>query len=512
MSIKLQKLQIFLSKAGEEPHTVLKAAVASRILILSLIVFWRVLLSPYDTSATLNPKCLFTHSNNTSPPESIRWPWIGSAIEGSIVWDSVYFVRIAQCGYEYEQNYAFLPLLPICLNILSRTVFAPLVPVIGYRAVLGLSGYVINNIAFVFAAVYFYRLSLLVLKDSRAALRASLLFCFNPASIFYSSVYSESLYSLFSFGGIYYLLSGANIIAVLAFALSGSARSNGVLNAGYICFQTMHQTIDAIQKKCIGLAVQSLVAGAIRSIFIFLPFIVCQYYGYYNICRRNSSDEMSPWCKARVPLLYDYLQSHYWGVGFLRYFQFKQLPNFLLATPILSLAVCSIVHYTKLRPEIVFSLGFRASDEEKKHAVALYTSMNSRKIVGDTFSSMEVLYNTSREDNKLKQRKQKSRQQDYDHVRDPQKSLNGENKTGYSSILILPFVFHLGFMAATAFLVMHVQVATRFLSASPPLYWFCSYIMVSTGSSRRWGYLIWAYSVAYILLGSLLFSNFYPFT
>ena len=52
------------------------------------------------------------------------------------------------------------------------------------------------------------------------------------------------------------------------------------------------------------------------------------------------------------------------------------------------------------------------------------------------------------------------------------------------------------------------QVATRFLSASPPLYWFASHLMVHPGS-KRWAYLIWAYSAAYILLGSLLFSNFF---
>ncbi|EXB97336.1 hypothetical protein L484_024198 [Morus notabilis] len=67
-----------------------------------------------------------------------------------------------------------------------------LVPVIGQRAVLGLSGYVINNIAFVFAAVYFYQ-------------------------------YSESLYALFSIGGLYHLISGRNNIVILWFALSGFA-------------------------------------------------------------------------------------------------------------------------------------------------------------------------------------------------------------------------------------------------------------------------------------------------
>ncbi|KAL5765225.1 hypothetical protein ACOSQ2_017819 [Xanthoceras sorbifolium] len=47
---------------------------------------------------------------------------------------------------------------------------------------------------------------------------------------------------------------------------------------------------------------------------------------------------------------------------------------------------------------------------------------------------------------------------------------NGSSvNSGYLSTSVLPFILHLGFMAATAFFVMHVQVSTRFLSASPPL-------------------------------------------
>jgi hypothetical protein len=60
------------------------------------------------------------------------------------------------------------------------------------------------------------------------------------------------------------------------------------------------------------LAIQALVAGALRSIFIFLPFFAFQAYGYLNICVHGSSDELRPWCKAKVPLLYGFIQSHYW--------------------------------------------------------------------------------------------------------------------------------------------------------------------------------------------------------
>ncbi|CAN6712107.1 unnamed protein product [Malus baccata var. baccata] len=207
------------------------------------------------------------------------------------------------------------------------------------------------------------RLSVVILKDQEAAVRASVLFCFNPASIFYSSIYSETLFTLFSVGGLYHLMSGKDVIAVLWFALSGFSRSNGVLNTGYFFFQTMHQAYDAVFLRKRPFAV---VGGALCCICIFVPFIAFQAYGYNNLCLGHLPSDVRPWCKARVPLLYNYIQSHYW-------------------------------------------------------------------------------------------------------------------------LLLVSY-------------------------PSPPLYWFASYIMKSRGIGKRWGYIVWAYSAAYILLGSLLFSNFYPFT
>ncbi|KAK0579397.1 hypothetical protein LWI29_025817 [Acer saccharum] len=57
------------------------------------------------------------------------------------------------------------------------------------------------------ALLYLFRLAAVMLKDPETAFRASVLLCFNPASILYSSIYSESLYALFSVGGLYYLIS-----------------------------------------------------------------------------------------------------------------------------------------------------------------------------------------------------------------------------------------------------------------------------------------------------------------
>jgi ABC-type transport system involved in cytochrome bd biosynthesis fused ATPase/permease subunit len=45
----------------------------------------------------------------------------------------------------------------ICACKMYLTVLSGFVPLVGYRATLALSGYLLSNAAFVFSAVYFYR-------------------------------------------------------------------------------------------------------------------------------------------------------------------------------------------------------------------------------------------------------------------------------------------------------------------------------------------------------------------
>lgn len=77
---------------------------------------------------------------------------------------------------------------------------------------------------------------------------------------------------------------------------------------------------------------------------------------------------------------------------------------------------------------------------------------------------------------------------------------------GYFADEAAVFVFQWAAMAA---LVMHVQVATRFLSSCPCLYWYGAHLCRRSG---RWRLLIWGYCLCYMLLGALMFTNFYPWT
>lgn len=49
-----------------------------------------------------------------------RWKNLGAAIEEVVVWDAVYYVRIAECGYEYEQTHAFFPVFPLSIRFLAK--------------------------------------------------------------------------------------------------------------------------------------------------------------------------------------------------------------------------------------------------------------------------------------------------------------------------------------------------------------------------------------------------------
>lgn len=72
------------------------------------------------------------------------------------------------------------------------------------------------------------RLSRQILQDAQLAAAAALLYCFNPASMFFSAVYTESLYAMFSFAGLLSLQISQPWSASMLFSLSSATRSNGV--------------------------------------------------------------------------------------------------------------------------------------------------------------------------------------------------------------------------------------------------------------------------------------------
>ncbi len=77
------------------------------------------------------------------------------------------------------------------------------------------------------------RLSLQILQDGRHAALATLLFCCNPASVFHSGAYTESVFAVLSLMA-FNLLSAHSFAAAGIFSLATAARSNGIISACFI--------------------------------------------------------------------------------------------------------------------------------------------------------------------------------------------------------------------------------------------------------------------------------------
>ena len=92
----------------------------------------------------------------------------------------------------------------------------------------------LNTVFFALADVSLYRLSINLFGEKNVALVSSILFCFNPASVFMSSLYTESLFSCLQFTALWYLEEERSTLAVLLFGLGYATRSNGVLSCGFV--------------------------------------------------------------------------------------------------------------------------------------------------------------------------------------------------------------------------------------------------------------------------------------
>ncbi|KAL0048171.1 hypothetical protein WJX82_009179 [Trebouxia sp. C0006] len=269
----------------------------------------------YDTSAGL-------HRLNCDSADTVSVPLADSLFQSKVVWDSVFFNRIALCGYEYEQFYAFFPLLPGLMHVGMKSVQGinqGMLP----DAVLASAATCLSLAAFVTSAVYLHKLSMSILKDARLADLAALLYIWNPASIFYSVAYTESLFACTAFVGIFHL-DQRPWLATVFFCAASAARSNGILH----CWFVLHTTAKTLYHQYEGQPVQGagfamLVAqAALQCTLICLPVFAFQYAGWRSFCLGVNTER--PWCSNKLPSIYSFVQSHYWGVGLFRYFQLQQ--------------------------------------------------------------------------------------------------------------------------------------------------------------------------------------------
>ena len=254
---------------------------------------------------------------------------------GTSRWDGEHYLLIAEHGYKYENSLAFFPLYPILIRSVSYTIFYPLLCIgIEMSSIMLIAAVCINMVAFPVATFQLYKLT--ELKYPHSPLLAHLvvlLFILNPANIFMSVVYTECLFSLFSFACIRYLLAGNTWLSCFYLALSCATRSNGTTLCIFIAIHYLEAVatdfkLSTVLRKCLLCACQ---------MFVGLSPIIC--YQIYTAYRLHY--------KYTGLLPYSYIQQTHWDVGVLKYYQVKQIPNFMLAAPVVMLSCLSLLREIK---------------------------------------------------------------------------------------------------------------------------------------------------------------------
>jgi GPI mannosyltransferase 2 len=82
-----------------------------------------------------------------------------------------------------------------------------------------------------------------------------------------------------------------------------------------------------------------------------------------------ATTDQPQWCHQTLPSLYSFVQRKYWNVGFLRYWELRQIPNFAMAAPPMLLLLWSASTHLKITIPVLFSLS--KQDAGAKHQKVL---------------------------------------------------------------------------------------------------------------------------------------------
>jgi Gpi18-like mannosyltransferase len=549
-------------------HRIAALAIATRIGVLSLALLSRKIIGPYDTSAPLSPL-----DPSASHPRPAVDAFVQDVAFGGLAnWDGVHFLHIAEAGYWYEHQHAFFPLLPIATRVVRWGLFGFLrvdqlfgVP-LQIRSQLLISGVLLSNACFVGAAIVLLSLSRAVLGNDRRAFVAAALFCISPASIFFSAFYTESIFALLTFGGLrlaheHHRLTadlkkatatakGAKrmcwdavssyvwlVGSVATFVLASTARSNGATLApfflglptllrGGLCFPRPDSQRTRRRPRC-GERLYGFIAHCLeqapRMAFAVLapvvPFLALQDRAARDYCSSHrvaaAADEREGFSLIRtaraafdaflgIPSGAEGPVSVGLGVegeyptpttDSIEIGATGRFDRAWCARPMLGLAGLPPNVYAHVQKEYwgIGPFAYWRPEQLPNFALAAPVFLLALSSLGAW------------------------------------RSYAGRGRAQRFEppwARAAPYVSHLTLLLAVGVTTMHVQVMTRFLSASPPLYWHAADLLLGdrarSGSARGRrvrtpvatpaGMAVMLWSAVYAAVGTLLFSTFYPWT
>ncbi|MHB8151502.1 MAG: mannosyltransferase family protein [Bacillati bacterium] len=189
-------------------------------------------------------------------------------------WDAVHYLTIAERGY-LGTDMAFFPLYPLTIAALGSFLGNHLI-----------AGFLISNACFFFGLLYLYKL-LAHEYDRAVARRAIFYISIFPSAIFFSAVYTESLFFMLTVASFYYMREKKWWAAGIFGCLAALTRVEGVLLLAPFFFEWFAAYRDrwssALRQLCIG---------------ALIPFGMALYMGYLWVLRGD-------------PLYFSHVQAHW---------------------------------------------------------------------------------------------------------------------------------------------------------------------------------------------------------
>jgi hypothetical protein len=155
----------------------------------------------------------------TRPPAGVPFGHLGDVLTApATAWDASSYLTIAQVGYAHgRQLLAFFPLYP---DLLRAAAWSPQTAIV--------AGIALSLLCFGAALYLLHRL--VVLDFERAvADRAVWLLALSPMALFFSTIYTESLFLALTIAAVYAARRGSWMAAGIAGALAAASRSTGIL-------------------------------------------------------------------------------------------------------------------------------------------------------------------------------------------------------------------------------------------------------------------------------------------
>ncbi len=212
------------------------------------------------------------------------------------------------------------------------------------------------------------------------------------------------------------------------------------------------------------------------------------------------------WCQFGPTFnLYAYTQEKYWNVGYFRYYQWKQAPNFLLAAPILLLSTLAVITWIRASfQQYMTTAAARAKDDPaaKQKAFSFRWLPPGNHLIGWVVHALQSFAAPPT-----------PAPHGTDHCSAHQRMAPEDALLGGPLLL-----GHYAVLAVTVLLgvvVAHIQISTRMIcSTSPALYWYMTVQIASHDDHHPpvYGTVLLSYCWLYIVLGILLHSTWLPWT